>query len=131
MSNPPAPQSDVSFEAMSQRIWRHIDERDWNDSTPQSLAISIALEANELLEHYQWDSNAVGNKQELAEELADVFIYAFQFAHRYDIDIPAVIEDKLQKTAKKYPADKFKNANSEERRKNWYEAKQNHQKKGL
>lgn len=124
-------QSDKTFQEVADRIYRHLEERDWLDNTPRSLAISIALEANELLEHYQWHDKPVGNKAALTEELADIFIYAFEFANAHDIDIPAAIEDKLQKAAKKYPAEDFKGKNKEEREQNWLNSKLNHRKEGL
>ena len=123
--------STTTLENIDQRIWQHLEERDWTDNTPRSLAISISLEANELLEHYQWGEKPVGDRQALAEELADILIYAFEFAQKTNIDIAAAIEDKLQKTAKKYPAGDFKNKTREERKANWRQAKLNHHKEGL
>jgi NTP pyrophosphatase (non-canonical NTP hydrolase) len=131
MSSKPPKQSDVTFEEISQRIWQHLYERDWHKNPSRGLAISIALEANELLEHYQWQNESVGNNEELAEELADIFIYAFEFAHAEGIDIPAAIENKLQKAAKKYPAKNFKGKTGEERNQAWLQSKLNHRKTGL
>ncbi len=131
MVNKQGKQSDKSFEDISRRIRKHLEERDWQDNPPRGLATSILLEASELLEHYQWHDQPVGDKAELAEELADIFIYAFQFAQAYDIDIPQAIEAKLEKAAKKYPAESFKNKTPEERKKNWLESKLNHRKEGL
>lgn len=131
MSGKTAKQSTKTFQEVADRIYTHLEERDWLDNTPRSLAISIALEANELLEHYQWHDKPVGDKAALAEELADIFIYAFEFANAHDIDIPAAIEDKLAKAAKKYPASDFKNKTKEEREQNWLNSKLNHRKEGL
>lgn len=124
-------QGDQNFNEISRIIWQHLEARDWLDNDPRSIAISIALEANELLEHYQWSTRPVGDKAELAEELADIFIYAFQFAQKYDIDITDAIVKKLEKAAKKYPAEEFKAKDSSARREAWLNAKLNHQKKGL
>ena len=124
-------QSAKTFEDISQHIHQHIVERDWQNNPARGLAISIALEANELLEHYQWSDNPVGNTDDLAEELADIFIYAFQFAQVNNIDIPEAIEKKLQKAALKYPAEKFKGKDKTERTKAWLESKMNHRKEGL
>lgn len=128
---PTTSQSDKTFEEISQRIYEHLAERDWLGNSSRTLATSIALEAGELLEHYQWGDTPVGSKEDLAEELADVMIYAFEFAQKNGIDIPDAIEKKLQKAALKYPAEKFKGKNDEERNKAWLESKMNHQKKGL
>jgi len=127
----PTKQSNATFEAINQLIRKHLEDRDWHNNPPRSLAISIALEANELLEHYQWQDKPVGNKQALAEELADIFIYSFQFAQINDIDIADAIQRKLAKAAQKYPAEKFKGKSSGEREAAWIDAKLNHQKEGL
>ncbi len=124
--------SDTTFHEVSEKVRQHIAERGWDTNPPRGLAISLLLEASELLEHYQWDDTAVSSTDELAEELADILIYAFQFAHTYDIDIPAAIDKKLAKAAKKYPVAHFSSDKSvEERRKAWYQDKLNHKKSGL
>lgn len=125
------PQSDKTFEEISQHIYKHLAERDWLNNSARTLATSISLEAGELLEHYQWSDEPVGSKEDLADELADIMIYAFEFAQKTGIDIPDAIEKKLQKAALKYPAEKFKGKNDDERDKVWLEIKMNHQKKGL
>lgn len=129
--NNPFPQSDMTIQAINERIWQHLEERDWQNNPPRGLAASIVLEAAELLEHYQWSDKPVGNNSELAGELADIFIYAFQFAQVNNIDIAQAIELKLQKAAKKYPAEAFKNKSQAERTKNWIDSKLKHQKEGL
>jgi NTP pyrophosphatase (non-canonical NTP hydrolase) len=121
----------MSIDELSKTIWQHLDERDWLEGKPQSLAISIALEASELLEHYQWSEKPVGDKQALAEELADIFIYAFQFAQVNEIDIAQAIQDKLAKAAKKYPSEQFKGKKGQERSDAWIKAKTTYRKEGL
>lgn len=127
----PAKQTDKTFQEIIDRIWTHLEERDWHTNPPKGLAISIALEANELLEHYQWSNNPVGSNEDLAEELADIFIYAFEFAAATNIDVPKAIEAKLQKAAKKYPAKQFKGKAGADRTEAWLNAKLNHMKEGL
>lgn len=126
-------QSDVTFEEVNQLIWKHLVERDWHHNPPRGLATSIALEAAELLEHYQWRDEPVGSKEEIAAELADVLIYSFQLAQALDIDLTAAIKDKLAKAAKKYPAEQFKGKDNDEKKEAWLKAKLEHreQKKGL
>lgn len=124
-------QSDASFETMNQIILTHLEERDWLGNPARGLAISIALEANELLEHYQWSDEPVGGKDAVAEELADILIYAFEFAQANDIDIFEAMKAKLAKAAKKYPAEAFKGRTGEERRAAWAEAKKNYKKEGI
>lgn len=122
-----------TLKQLSAKIWQHLAERDWDHPTERALAISISLEANELLEHYQWNEEAVGDKEALAEELADVLIYALQYAHVLGIDPAAAVIDKLAKSARKYPAENFKGKSPVERREQWIQAKISHRehKKGL
>ena len=124
-------QSDTTLEELNQLIWEHLEARDWTGNKPRGLATSISLEAAELLEHYQWSDEAVGTKEELGEELADILIYAIQFAQVNNIDIADSIRKKLEKAAKKYPADQFKGKGRADRRAAWLEAKFNHHKEGL
>ena len=125
--------SDDSFKEITDLVWQHLVDRDWDNPTARSLAISLSLEANELLEHYQWQEKPVGNKEALSEELADVLIYALQYAHLLDIDPAAAIRDKLAKSAQKYPAEQFKGKGSAEKTDLWLKAKLKHreQKKSL
>lgn len=124
-------QSNTTVEELNQKIWQHLKERDWHQNPARGLAISLALEANELLEHYQWHDEPIGSKEDIASELADVFIYAFEFAQVNGIDISDAIAKKLDESAKKYPAEHFKARTSEERKKAWMEDKLNHRKTGL
>lgn len=123
--------SDVTFNEISEKIQKHIEERDWQNNAPRSLAISVVLEAAELLEHYQWDDKPVGNSEDVASELADILIYVFQIAQKYDIDLPKAITEKLGVAAKKYPAKIFKGKSLEERNQAWYKHKLRHKKNGL
>ena len=63
--------------------------------TPRNLAISLSLEASEILEHFQW-SDEIKDKDELASELADVALYLLQLASISDIDLEKAILDKLE-----------------------------------
>jgi len=121
-------QSDATFEEINLLIWNHLLARDWHKPEPRGLATSIALEAGELLEHYQWSDKPVGSKEELAAELADIFIYGFEFAQANDIDIPEAIRLKLKKAAAKYPARDFKGRDRMTQRSAWIAAKKNHKK---
>lgn len=118
--------NDDTFAEISRMVWQHLEERDWDNPEPRSLAISLSLEANELLEHYQWHDKPVGSKEDLGEELADVLIYALQYAHVMGIDPAAAIRDKLKKSALKYPADNFKGKSGKEVSEAWLQAKIQH-----
>ncbi|HEY5695754.1 MAG TPA: MazG-like family protein, partial [Candidatus Saccharimonadales bacterium] len=109
----------------------HLEERDWHTNPSRGLAISLALEAAELLEHYQWGDEPVGGRNEVGEELADVFIYGMQIAQQNNIDIAEHIHKKLEKAAKKYPAKDFKGKNAVDMRANWMKNKLAHRKEGL
>ena len=83
------------------------EERDWDQfHSPENLAKSISIEAGELLECFQWNSNF--NKDEVCEELADVFTYCIMMAEKLGVDPKEIILKKLDKTRKKYPVDKAK-----------------------
>ena len=124
-------QSNKTFEEVSQIIWDHLEARDWQNNPMRGLAISLVLEASELLEHYQWKETSVGSSEEVGEELADVFIYAFQIAQSLDINITEAIEKKLIKAGKKYPAEAFKGKSEVERKAAWIYAKTHHTKEGI
>ena len=83
------------------------DERDWTQfHNPKDLAISISLEAAELLEAFQWsgsDVSAEGRTDRVAEELADVLIYCLYMADACDLDPLQIVNRKLDANAKKYP----------------------------
>ena len=83
------------------------DERNWRQfHNEKDLAISISLEANELLEIFQWKTSeeaVANNLQYIKEELADVFIYGFMLADNLNLDIEKIISDKIKLNEKKYP----------------------------
>ncbi len=124
-------QQEITLESINQTIWKHLEARDWHHNPTRSIAISLVLEASELLEHYQWGDEPVGGKEAVGEELADVLIYAFQIAQQNNIDIAAHIEKKLEKAAAKYPAEAFKGKIGKERRETWLKHKMDHKKEGL
>lgn len=84
------------------------EEREWGQfHTPENLAKSISIEANELLECFQWNAENY-NKEEVCEELADVFTYCIQMAMKLEVSPEEIILKKLEKTKKKYPVEKAK-----------------------
>ncbi len=83
------------------------DDRDWKRfHTPENLAKSISIEAAELLENFQWDTNYC--KERVYDELADVLIYCILMADALKINIEEAISLKLEKNLKKYPVEKAK-----------------------
>ena len=97
------------------RINQFRDERDWRKfHNEKDLAISISLEASELLELFQWKkSEEVVEKslQEIREELADVFIYSFMMADNLNLDVEEIIKSKLDLNEQKYPDEKSRGSN--------------------
>ncbi|PKE44346.1 nucleotide pyrophosphohydrolase [Macrococcoides caseolyticum] len=82
------------------------EERDWNQyHNPKDLSLSLSLEAAELLENFQWlssDEAVEKNRENIAEELADVFIYGIQLAEEMGFDIEKLIREKVKKNGEKY-----------------------------
>ena len=96
------------MEKARQAIIKFNQERDWDQfHTPANLAKSIAIEAGELLECFQWDEKNY-NLQDVSEELADVMNYCFQMAMVLGVDPKEIIMSKIEKTEKKYPVEKAK-----------------------
>jgi len=105
MSNP---DRQANIQELKDLIKKFCEERGWQErQTPRSLASSISIEAGELLEHFQWDDYQGENKQAVADELADVLFYCFNFANVTDIDITTAFKDKLEKASQKYPLKSF------------------------
>ena len=97
------------------RIIAFRDNRDWKKfHNPKDLALSLVLEATEVMEHFQWKSNkemekyVVEKKNEIGEELADVLYWVLLISYDLKIDILDALEKKLQKNEEKYPVDEAK-----------------------
>lgn len=89
------------------KIKQFNEERDWDQfHSPENLVKSISIEAGELLECFQWNSNY--NIDEVKSELADVLNYSLLLADKLGVDPEQIILDKMKITAKKYPIDKAK-----------------------
>lgn len=86
-------------------------EREWAQfHTPENLAKSIAIEAGELLECFQWDTDA--DPQAVQDELADVLSYCLLLADRLKLDPDQIVLDKLVATRAKYPVDKARGSSA-------------------
>ena len=95
------------LDILMQRIDKFNKDRDWDQFlSPVNLAKSISIEANELLECYQWNDNA--NLEDVKEELADVMNYCLQMSRVLGLDPIDIMNKKMDKTEKKYPVDKAK-----------------------
>ena len=92
------------------KILQFRNDRNWKQfHNPKDLAISISLEASELLENFQWsgaDLSVPEKKDKIAEELADVLIYCTLMADAMGLDINEIVSNKLEMNAEKYSVDK-------------------------
>tara|TARA_B100000614_G_scaffold140203_1_gene124644 strand:+ start:79 stop:483 length:405 start_codon:yes stop_codon:yes gene_type:complete len=106
-----------SIKELQLRISKFCDDRDWNQfHSPKSLAMSISIEAAELLENFQWSKDdeplSTTNKESISEEIADVLIYAIRLCEVLEVDPIEISNRKIDKNAIKYPIDLSK-GNSE------------------
>jgi NTP pyrophosphatase (non-canonical NTP hydrolase) len=94
-----------------------VDERDWRQfHTPKNLSMALAIEAAELMEHFQWltpkESQALAADRaklsEVADELSDVLCYGLALANELGLDISDSLARKMEKNRAKYPADEFR-----------------------
>ncbi len=97
------------------RVLAFVRERDWEQfHAPKNLSMALAAETGELMEHFLWMSPEQSRtvvqdpekRRKIEEEIADVVIYALEFANMTGIDVAAAIERKLAVNAKKYPVEK-------------------------
>ena len=100
---------------LQQRLLMFAKERDWEQfHAPKNLAMALAVEAAELMEHFQWLSEAQSEalsdakREEAGHELADIFIYTMRLAERLGVDLAQVVEEKIKINEKKYPAEKVR-----------------------
>ena len=98
-------------------VRKFVAERDWQQfHAPKNLSMALAIEAAELMEHFQWISSdasrSVGEDAEkltsIGEEVADVFCYTLAIANELNIDLSAAMADKMIRNARKYPADEYR-----------------------
>ena len=102
-----------SIKAIQEKILKFRDARNWKQfHNPKDIAISISIEAAELLEVFQWSGSDVSadNKiEKIKEELADVLIYSTLMATDLGLDIDEIISNKIAANDRKYPVEKAKN----------------------
>jgi dCTP diphosphatase len=107
--------SNTTIASIKQRVLAFAREREWEQfHSPKNLSMALAAEAGELMEHFLWatpeQSHAVARdpakRTKIADEVADVVIYALEFANATDLDLAAAIEAKMAANAQKYPVEK-------------------------
>lgn len=112
-------ESDVSttIAELREAVREFVSERNWEKfHAPKNLAMALAIEAAELMEHFQWldvaESRNVADESEkrgaIAEEIADVLCYTIAMANELDLDITTIFRAKMVKNVLKYPADQFR-----------------------
>lgn len=108
--------SETTIAELRQLVDQFVDERDWQQfHSPKNLAMALAIEAAELMEHFQWidieKSRKVAEDADklaaIGEELADVLSYTLALANSLGIDLATTHRQKMLKNAEKYPADEF------------------------
>ena len=100
------------YEELKKKVVKFNEDRDWDQfHSPSNLAKSVAIEAGELLECFQWDDENF-DKEHVCEEMADVFAYLINMADKLDVDLIDITDKKIDKNALKYPVDKAKGKNT-------------------
>jgi NTP pyrophosphatase (non-canonical NTP hydrolase) len=108
---------DETIGQLKQLVAQFVGQRDWHQfHTPKNLSMALAIEAAELMEHFQWldaeESRAVARdaarRAAVAEELSDVVCYALALASEMGIDVSDSLRKKMVKNAQKYPVDEFR-----------------------
>jgi NTP pyrophosphatase (non-canonical NTP hydrolase) len=103
----------MNIDDLAARLRAFARDRDWEQfHAPKNLAMALAVEAAELMEHFQWLTEresaelSPGVKDQVAAELADVFIYTVRLADRLGVDLEPAVEAKILANAAKYPVEK-------------------------
>ena len=111
--DPAAPIADL--DDLRDRLRRFAAARDWDQfHSPKNLAMALIAEAAELVEHFQWLTEAESaalapeKRAEVADELADVLVYVVRIADKLDVDLLAAVADKLRRNEAKYPVSRVK-----------------------
>lgn len=107
------------LDALRERLRGFVRERDWEQfHSPKNLAMAMIVEAAELVEHFQWlteqQSREVSaeKREQVAQEIADTFIYLLRMADVLGIDLIDAAHAKMDLNARKYPADKVRGSNA-------------------
>jgi NTP pyrophosphatase (non-canonical NTP hydrolase) len=111
------PDSTTTIADLKQLVRDFVDRRDWRQfHAPKNLAMSLAIEAAELMEHFQWisaeESRRVADEPArlaaVGDELADVLCYALAMANELGLDLSAAIRTKIVKNEQKYPVEQYR-----------------------
>ena len=104
---------------LRQRINAFVNERDWAQfHSPKNLAMAMIVEAAELVEHFQWQTEqqsrelTLDKREQVSHELADTFVYLLRIAEVLEIDLIQAANAKIELNAKKYPVEKARGSNA-------------------
>ena len=107
--------SPTSVNELRQVVRQFVDERDWKQfHSPNNLSMALAIEAAELMEHFQWITPEASRqlddqtKSDVGEELADVVCYALAIANELGIDVSTTLQNKMDKNRAKYPVEDYR-----------------------
>ena len=104
----------IDIASIIDKINAFVNEREWEKyHTPKNLAISMSIEANELLEIFQWENPSfqeIKNDKEklrnVSHEMADILIYLLRFIYKLDLNLEKIVIEKLRINEEKYPVEK-------------------------
>jgi dCTP diphosphatase len=117
MTHPPRADATTTVAELRRLVADFVDRRDWRQfHSPKNLSMSLAIEAAELMEHFQWltadESRALVDQPDklaaVADELADVLAYTLAMANQLGLDLAVALDDKMAKNERKYPADEYR-----------------------
>lgn len=104
---------DDGLSRLNAALAEFVEQRDWDQfHNPKNLAMALAAEAGELLEHFQWlsdaeaDSLGAGQRHEVAMEMADILMFLMRLADKLQVDLLKAAEEKLELNRRKYPVEK-------------------------
>jgi NTP pyrophosphatase (non-canonical NTP hydrolase) len=112
-----SPDAQTTVAELRELVRQFVEERDWRQfHSPKNLSMSLAIEAGELMEHFQWITSDASRqvaadpqrRAAAGEELADVLCYALALANELELDIARTLRDKMRKNIVKYPAESFR-----------------------
>ena len=107
---------DTTVAALRELVKRFVDQRDWHQfHAPKNLSMALAIEAAELMEHFQWITAEASRKisdderkqSQVSDELADIICYALAIANELSIDVDSAMREKMKKNEAKYPAQEY------------------------
>ena len=105
----------TTIQEVKQVVREFVDQRDWQQfHSPKNLSMALAIEAGELMEHFQWISQQASREldsekmDEVGQELSDVFCYTIALANELGIDLATAFKNKMKLNREKYPAEQYR-----------------------